>query len=209
MSELIPPIGISVDEIDACLPQTQCTRCDYPCCLDYATAISLGEATINRCPPGGDVTLEKLSTLTGQALHTLDPDVGAYQAKTLAFIIEAQCIGCVLCIKACPVDAIVGANKQMHTVIADHCTGCELCLPVCPTDCIEMRPLDKSLLGQSDWPGYTAPDITHSKQRFGRRQARLERKETETSRPQSIGNADRQAAILAAVKRKKMLENNE
>lgn len=190
--------------IDKCLPQTQCTRCSYPGCLDYAAAIYQGEAAINQCPPGGDVTIHKLAKLTKQATQPLDLEFGPYQAKTLAFIIEDQCIGCVLCIQACPVDAIVGANKLMHTVIQAHCTGCELCLPVCPTDCIEMQALPKLIKNNSDWPGYTTKDIELAKTRYERRQTRLVKQaDTKTTTAAKLDKTSRQQAILDAIKRKK------
>lgn len=129
-----------VDRIDALLPQTQCTRCGYPACRPYAEAIAAGEAAINRCPPGGDAGIRALAALLARPHLPLDPECGEEAPLRLAFIREAECIGCVKCIQACPVDAIVGASKRMHTVIADRCTGCELCLPPCPVDCIEMVP---------------------------------------------------------------------
>jgi len=195
-----------LEDIDACLPQTQCTRCSYPCCLDYAQAILNGEANINQCPPGGDISIAKLAALTGIEALPLDPEFGAFQPKTLAFIIEEKCIGCVLCIKACPVDAIVGANKLMHSVIQGQCTGCELCLPVCPTDCIEMQALPASSLGNevlSDWPGYTVDDVRLGRQRYQRHDARLKR-DQQAKPPSSaaLDAAKRQQAILEAVKRR-------
>ena len=192
----------SVQSLDNCLPQTQCTRCTYPCCQDYASAVHTGAAQINQCPPGGEITIHKLASLTQQSLAPLNPEFGEYQPKTLAFIIEDQCIGCVLCIKACPVDAIVGANKRMHTVIAAHCTGCELCLPVCPTDCIDML-MQAEITGRtSDWPGYTTDDIQQSKARYEQRQTRLARQSnTQTSTAPDL--ASRQQAIADAVKRRK------
>jgi len=196
---------LSIEAVNACLPQTQCQRCSYPCCNDYAIAISQGEANINQCPPGGDVTIAKLAELSGQSVVTLDPEFGVFQAKTLAFIIEEKCIGCVLCIKACPVDAIVGANKLMHTVIQAQCTGCELCLPVCPTDCIEMLPLDNSIDPVSDWPGYTQDDIKQAKLRFEIRQLRLNKLTAEKPTSDELNQGNRKQAILDAVKRKQKL----
>jgi Na+-translocating ferredoxin:NAD+ oxidoreductase subunit B len=130
------------ERIDALLPQTQCGRCAYAGCKPYAQAIAAGEADINRCPPGGDATIRALADLLGRDPRPLAPDVGLAKPLQVAWIDEARCIGCALCIPACPVDAIVGAQKLAHTVIAAHCTGCELCLPPCPVDCIELRAVD-------------------------------------------------------------------
>lgn len=127
-----------VDQIDAVLPQTQCGQCGYPGCRPYAEAIAAGEADINQCPPGGEAGIAALADLLGREAKPLNPDNGAEQVKEVALIDESRCIGCTLCIQACPVDAILGAAKQMHTVIAAECTGCKLCLPPCPVDCIDM-----------------------------------------------------------------------
>ncbi|HMT02243.1 MAG TPA: RnfABCDGE type electron transport complex subunit B [Burkholderiales bacterium] len=127
-----------VSEINSILPQTQCTRCGYPSCLDYAKAIEKKEAEINQCPPGGYEGIEKLAKLLNKAVMPLNPINGIIKPKQVAIIDEDICIGCTLCIKACPVDAIIGTNKMMHTVIGIECTGCDLCLPVCPVDCISM-----------------------------------------------------------------------
>ncbi len=124
--------------IDALLPQTQCGRCGYAGCRPYAEAIAHGTADINRCAPGGEAGIVKLATLLQRAVRPIDPDCGPIAPKRVALIDESACIGCTLCIQACPVDAIVGAAKQMHTVIARWCTGCELCLPPCPVDCIAL-----------------------------------------------------------------------
>ena len=126
--------------IDALLPQTQCTRCGYPGCLPYAAAIARGEAEINQCPPGGSATIQALAHLLGRDVQPLNPAYGVESAARVAWIDEARCIGCARCLPPCPVDAIVGAAKYLHTVIAARCTGCELCLAPCPVDCIEMRP---------------------------------------------------------------------
>lgn len=129
------------EKIDRLLPQTQCTKCGYSGCLPYAEAIATGQADINQCPPGGSAGIGELATLIGRAAKPLNPAYGAEKMRAVALIDEAPCIGCTLCIQACPVDAIVGAPKLMHTVIAALCTGCELCLPPCPVDCIDMAPL--------------------------------------------------------------------
>jgi len=131
-----------VEKIDSLLPQTQCGQCTYPGCRPYAQAIANGEAEINQCPPGGETTIIALADLLGREAIPLNPENGVEEdIKTVAVIDEDVCIGCTLCIQACPVDAILGAAKQMHTVIASECTGCDLCLPPCPVDCIEMVPI--------------------------------------------------------------------
>lgn len=126
------------DRIDALLPQTQCTRCGYPTCREYAQAVSAGEADINQCPPGGSAGVRKLAALLERSEKPLNPACGVERPRAAALIDEARCIGCMLCIQACPVDAIVGAARRMHTVLTAVCTGCELCVPPCPVDCIEM-----------------------------------------------------------------------
>jgi electron transport complex protein RnfB len=130
-----------VDPIDAVLPQTQCTKCGYSGCRPYAEAIASAEADINQCPPGGADGIRKLAGVTHRPIQPLSPAHGVEQPRAAAFILEELCIGCTLCIQACPVDAIVGAPKQMHTVLIAACTGCELCVAPCPVDCIEMIPL--------------------------------------------------------------------
>jgi electron transport complex protein RnfB len=125
--------------IDALLPQTQCTRCGFDGCRPYADAIASGQADIDQCPPGGDAGVVKLATLLGRAVKPLNPEYGEFAPPRVALIDEATCIGCTKCIQACPVDAIVGASKLMHTVIASWCTGCELCIPPCPVDCITLE----------------------------------------------------------------------
>lgn len=131
-----------VEQIDRILPQTQCGQCNYPGCRPYAQAIADGEADINQCPPGGEEGVIKLAELLGREPKPLNPDNGEAKAlPTVAYIREDECIGCTLCIQACPVDAIVGARQQMHTVIAEECTGCDLCVPPCPVDCIDMLPV--------------------------------------------------------------------
>jgi electron transport complex protein RnfB len=131
-----------VEEIDARLPQTQCGQCGYPGCKPYAEAIARGEAEINRCPPGGQETVEALADLMGVEPPALE---GEERPPAVAIIDEDKCIGCTLCIQACPVDAIVGAPKQMHTIIEEACTGCELCLEPCPVDCIHMVPIPETI----------------------------------------------------------------
>ena len=134
-----------VQKIDAILPQTQCGQCTYPGCKPYATAIAAGEADINQCPPGGEEGIRKLAELLGVEPKPLNAEHGVTKPKSLAVIDENICIGCTLCIQACPVDAILGAAKHMHTVIAVECTGCELCLAPCPVDCISMVPIQEDI----------------------------------------------------------------
>jgi electron transport complex protein RnfB len=132
-----------VDKIDAVLPQTQCGQCGYPGCKPYATAIAEGSADINKCPPGGEEGIHKLADLLGMEFKPFGGET-IPKPKSVALIDESTCIGCTLCIQACPVDAIAGAAKQLHTVIASECTGCELCLPPCPVDCISMEPIGEN-----------------------------------------------------------------
>ena len=127
-------------DIDALLPQTQCTRCGYDACRPYAEAIASGQADFNQCPPGGAAGIVKLAALLGRAPKPLNPDNGIEQPHRIAVIDETRCIGCTLCIQACPVDAIVGAAKRMHTVVPKLCSGCDLCVAPCPVDCISMQP---------------------------------------------------------------------
>ncbi|QQS54462.1 MAG: electron transport complex subunit RsxB [Candidatus Competibacteraceae bacterium] len=134
-----------VDKIDAILPQTQCGQCGYAGCRPYAEAIAAGEADINQCPPGGENGIVALAELLGRDPKPLNPDNGIEKPKMVAVIDEQNCIGCTLCIQACPVDAILGAAKQMHTIISRECTGCELCLAPCPVDCIDMVPVAQTI----------------------------------------------------------------
>lgn len=149
--------------IDALLPQTQCTKCGYAGCQPYADAIASGVADINQCPPGGDEGVALLARLLGREAKPLNPENGVYRPPQVAVIDEATCIGCTKCIQACPVDAIVGASKLMHTVIASWCTGCELCLPPCPVDCIALLPVP------------ALPDAALSRERFAFHNFRNER----------------------------------
>ena len=140
-----------VDQIEAILPQTQCGQCSFPGCRPYAEAIAAGEADINQCPPGGQDGIQALADLLGVEAKPLNAEFGAEKPKSVAVIIEDLCIGCTKCIQACPVDAILGSAKMMHTVIADECTGCELCVAPCPVDCIVMEPV-KEDLNNWQWP---------------------------------------------------------
>lgn len=144
-----------VDQIDALLPQTQCGQCGHPGCRPYATAIAAGEA-INKCPPGGQATIDALAALLGVEAPALDAEHGVSQGRRVAVIREAECIGCTKCIQACPVDAIIGAAKHTHTVIVSECTGCDLCVEPCPVDCIDMVPLPVT---RSTWHWDAPPGI--------------------------------------------------
>ncbi len=147
-----------VDKIDALLPQTQCGQCSYPGCRPYAEAIASGEANINQCPPGGETTMLALSDLLGVEPVPLDEEHDREPVKTVVYIDEQTCIGCTLCIQACPVDAILGAAKQMHTIIEDECTGCDLCIPPCPVDCIHVKPVS---VDQNTWR-WPLPENQHT-----------------------------------------------
>lgn len=142
---------VLASQILAELPQTQCTRCGYPDCAAYAQAVADGAAGINQCPPGGAQGIARLAAITGQAVCELNPQNGLEAPRTLAVIDENWCIGCTLCIKACPTDAIMGSNKLMHTVIEPYCTGCELCIPVCPVDCISLENVTGERTGWAAW----------------------------------------------------------
>lgn len=145
-----------VDKIDAILPQTQCGQCSFPGCKPYATAIAAGEADINRCPPGGEEGIHKLADLLGMEFKPFGEDTAAPKPKSVAIIDENTCIGCTLCIQACPVDAISGAAKQMHTIIAAECTGCELCVAPCPVDCIAMVVIQGNITNwKFQYPAFT------------------------------------------------------
>ena len=162
--------------IDAALPQTQCTRCGYPDCKAYAKAIAAGDAAINQCPPGGQEGVRRLAALTGLAEQPLNPANGAELPRTVVWIDEAWCIGCTLCIKACPTDAVLGTNKHMHTVVEPFCTGCELCLPVCPVDCIHTETVTGERTG---WQAWSASLADTARNRYQERSIRLMRDERE------------------------------
>lgn len=171
------------DDIDALLPQTQCTRCGYAGCRPYAEALADGSAEINQCPPGGSATIAALATLLHREARSLNPANGIEGPTRVAQIDESTCIGCAKCLPPCPVDAIVGARKQMHTVVAELCTGCELCIAPCPVDCITMVP--RECLAEAS----PVPDARLNRERFQARNRRLARR------------AEEQAAVLAARKR--------
>jgi electron transport complex protein RnfB len=162
--------------LHAALPQTQCTRCGYPDCAGYAEAIAGGEAEINRCPPGGAEGIVRLADISGRKPVPLDPETGVEGPRTLAVIDEDWCIGCTLCLDACPTDAIVGGNKRMHTVIERYCTGCELCVPVCPVDCIA---LENTTDDRTGWRAWSQPQADEALARYEARKLRKVRDASE------------------------------
>jgi electron transport complex protein RnfB len=182
------------DRLEDALPQTQCTRCGEPDCRRYAEAIAAGEVPINRCPPGGHAGIVRLAAITRQPVQALDPAHGAEGPRALAVIDEAWCIGCTLCIKACPVDAIVGAAKRMHTVIDGHCTGCELCIPVCPVDCIVMEPATGTATG---WAAWSPEQAAVARARYAARGIRLERESRENDARLAARRRARQLGLQA------------
>ncbi len=167
---------LTPEAIDAWLPQTQCTRCGYPRCRAYAEAIVAGDADYNQCPPGGDVTIAALARLLGTAPKPLNPAFGLHAARQRAVIDEPVCIGCRKCIDVCPVDAILGARKLMHTVLDADCNGCALCLPACPVDCIALVPATTPSVSDSPWPEYERAEVEHWRLRTDARLARLKKK---------------------------------
>jgi electron transport complex protein RnfB len=160
------------DRIEDLLPQTQCTKCGYPACRPYAEAVASGEADYNQCPPGGAEGIARLAALLGKPVIPLNSANGVERPRPLAVIDEQVCIGCTLCMQACPVDAIVGAPKQMHTVIAELCTGCDLCVPPCPVDCIAMPPVTGETSG---WDAWSQSQADAARERHNQREARLAR----------------------------------
>jgi electron transport complex protein RnfB len=186
------------DTIDALLPQTQCTKCGFPSCRRYAQAIATGEADLNQCPPGGEAGIAKLSALLGREAKPLNPANGVERPRRVAVIDEARCIGCTLCIRACPVDAIAGAAKLMHTVVTQLCTGCDLCLPPCPVDCIAMVPATGE---DAIWDTARADA---ARARFEHRAARLERERGERAaraRRSDPAAEKKRAIVQAAIER--------
>jgi electron transport complex protein RnfB len=183
--------------IDALLPQTQCTRCGYVDCRAYADAVAAGLSDINRCPPGGERTIAALSRLTGLPVRPLASECGPTTIQQLAVIDETRCIGCTLCIQACPIDAIIGGPKRMHTVLASLCSGCQLCVPPCPVDCIALLPTAR------DWRD---KDARAARERHDARQQRLQRaqplaRRTSPRTPALTSTAQRTAAVGAALAR--------
>jgi Na+-translocating ferredoxin:NAD+ oxidoreductase subunit B len=170
------PSSPLADRIDAALPQTQCTRCGYADCRAYAEAVAAGQAGINQCPPGGARGIERLAAITGRSVAALSSAHGMEGPRKTVFIDEAWCIGCTLCIEACPVDCIVGAPKRMHTVIEALCTGCELCLPACPVDCM---PTEDATPGRTGWDAWSPDLAAQALARYRARLARTERQARE------------------------------
>ena len=203
------------DQLEDLLPQTQCTKCGYPACRPYAEAIASGEADINQCPPGGMEGVRRLAAATGRAVIPINPANGLERPRPVAFIDEALCIGCTLCIQACPVDAILGAAKQMHTILPSLCTGCDLCVAPCPVDCIAMVPVTGERTG---WDAWTQQDADAARSRHDFRAARLRREREEndarlaakavekmrevtaeaTNTPEEVAEKERKRAIIAA-----------
>ena len=164
------------DRIEDLLPQTQCTKCGYPACRPYAEAIAAGSASYNQCPPGGAEGVARIAELLGKPVIPINPVHGLERERPVAVIDESACIGCTLCIQACPVDAIVGAAKQMHTVIASLCTGCDLCVPPCPVDCIDMQ---AATPGRTGWAAWSQADADAARARHDARTSRLQREKQE------------------------------
>ena len=209
-----------VRRLEAALPQTQCTRCGYPDCAAYARAITAGEAGINQCPPGGAEGVARLAALTGQPALPLNPAHGSEGPRSLAVIDEDWCIGCTLCLEACPTDAIVGSNKRMHTVIEPHCTGCALCVPVCPVDCIMLEPVTGQASG---WAAWSPEQAAAAQQRYSARLNRMAGPtgaQTPTTSPPSAPatannkgaapphRSDKQSTIAAALARARQLRGD-
>ena len=185
-----------VQALDDALPQTQCTRCGYPDCRAYARAIAASEAAINQCPPGGDEGIARLAALTGRPALPLNPLSGIEGPRQLAVIDEAWCIGCTLCLKACPVDCIVGGPKAMHTVIESQCTGCELCLPACPVDCISLVPVTGARTG---WQAWSDAQASEARDRYHWHTQRTARDAQARTQPPPA--PDKRSVVAAALAR--------
>lgn len=186
-----------IAKLDAVLPQTQCRQCGYAGCAPYARAMACGEAGANQCPPGGNDGARALAGLLGHAYRPVDPRFGIIKPQAVALIDESRCIGCTLCIQACPVDAIVGAAKFMHTVIRNACTGCELCLPPCPVDCISLVPSTPVTAGER------RAAARHARQRYDAREIRLARLRAVAEEKAALraATAKKRGAVARAVER--------
>ena len=186
------------------LPQTQCTRCGYADCAAYATAIADGEADIHQCPPGGAEGIERLARITGRPVKPLGSEFGTEGPRAVAVIDEHWCIGCTLCLEACPTDAILGINKKMHTVIEAHCTGCELCIPVCPVDCIS---LEVATPGRSGWQAWSAEQAGAARARYAVHKARYgANQESAEAAPAPEATAATAPADDAAARKRAVIE---
>jgi len=197
-----PSIALAARILDA-LPQTQCTRCGYPDCAAYAQAIAQQEAPINQCPPGGAQGIGRLAAITGQAVAPLNPQFGAEGPRSVVFIDEEWCIGCTLCIEACPTDAIYGTNKRMHGVIEEFCTGCELCLPVCPVDCILLEPAHDnaaSVAPPTGWDAWSDEQAQTARTRYAAAQSRRA-ESAQSKRAAKTQEAEHKLADLSAYSR--------
>lgn len=192
-----PAASSLADAVDAALPQTQCTRCGFPDCRAYAEAIASGRADINQCPPGGAEGVQHLAKLTGRSVLPLNPVCGTEGPLRRALIDEAWCIGCTLCIKACPVDCIVGAPKRMHTVIDSLCTGCELCVPACPVDCISLENASGERTG---WAAWSEADARQARERYTFHRERVAREKRDND-ARLEAKAEAKLADIAAVSR--------
>lgn len=196
------PVNELANRLEDLLPQTQCTKCGYPDCRGYAKAMASGQVPPNRCPPGGIEGIKRLSHILTpiypqdafEEHPTIDPECGIERPRPVAFIDPQRCIGCTLCIQACPVDAIVGASKQMHVVLTEWCTGCNLCIPPCPVDCISMIDVTGTKTGWNAWSQDLA-DI--ARQRYHQREARLDREQRDNDERLAKKAADKLAAVNA------------
>jgi len=195
-----PTAGVAAlsARLDELLPQTQCTRCGYPDCRSYADALAAGAAELDQCPPGGAEGVRRLAAALGRPPRPLNPANGLEAPRTLAYIEEAACIGCTLCIQACPVDAIIGAPKRMHAVIEADCTGCELCVPACPVDCIALANASGDATG---WAAWSPAQADAARDRYARRAERLAREAREQAEQQPEPADPKRAAIEAALAR--------
>ncbi len=182
------------DQIEDLLPQTQCTKCGYPACRPYAEAIARGEAEINQCPPGGMEGVARLSALTGRPVIPINPANGIERPRPVAYIDENLCIGCTLCIQACPVDAILGAAKQMHTILPSLCTGCDLCVAPCPVDCISMLPITGD---QTGWAAWSQEQADAARARHDFRSERLKREKEENEARLAAKALEKMRAVTA------------